>query len=127
MSVSLFSEMPFKFGSTHVLTLFHSTLGKPICGPHRAEQNRLKLKFEYRELQEVAIEHMKAALISQSIQPVLKLYDPKLPTETHTNAVLLQMVRKGSHLHPVMCEEKYHSYELKVVAVIAALTALSWE
>jgi len=92
-----------------------------------AEQNRLKLKFEYRELQEVAIEHMKAALISQSIQPVLKLYDPKLPTETHTNAVLLQMVRKGSHLHPVMCEEKYHSYELKVVAVIAALTALSWE
>jgi len=41
------------------------------------------VEFEFRELQKVSSEQLKAALVSK---PVLKLYNPKSATEIHTDA-----------------------------------------
>lgn len=67
--------------------------------------------------------------------PVLALYNPKAPTELHTDAssygygaVLLQRQQDGQ-MHPVMyhsrrttaTESRYHSYELETLAIVYAL------
>jgi len=90
-------------------------------------------KYEFGEKQQFAFEKLKAALISE---PVLKLYNPNLQTEIHTDAskygfgaVLLQKDPVDSVFHPVQymsrktspIEEKYDSYELEVLAIIGAL------
>lgn len=94
---------------------------------------RPNTKFKLYVLQKVAFEQLKVALTSS---PVLKFYNPKLETEIHTDAskygfggVLLQKDPEDCLFHPVQymsrktnqCEEKYHSYELKVLPVIGAL------
>lgn len=68
-------------------------------------------------------------------RPVLAMYDPELETHLHTDAsknglagILLQRNRDGI-LHPVSYfsrkttpeEQKYHSYELETLAVVASL------
>lgn len=106
----------------------YAVIAKPLSDLLRKES-----RFVFQDLQQVAFEQLKAALVRE---PVLKLYDPKLITEIHTDAskfgfgaVLLQKDQGDCLLHPVMymsrktkpCEEKYHSYELEVLAVIEAL------
>lgn len=81
----------------------------------------------------IACRQLKEALSSA---PVLKLYDPDAVTEVHTDAskygygaILLQKSVDDQMLHPVQFmsrrtkihEEKYHSYELEVLAIIEAL------
>ncbi|CAD7000810.1 unnamed protein product [Ceratitis capitata] len=90
-------------------------------------------KFEFGAEQLLAFEQLKAALVKA---PVLRLYNPKAMTEVHTDAsmfgygaVLLQKDSEDQHYHPVQymsrktteSEERYHSYELEVLAIIAAL------
>lgn len=81
----------------------------------------------------IAFNELKAKL---SNYPVLNLYIPKALTEVHTDAsmyaygaVLLQKNSDDQQLHPVEymsrktsdAEQKYHSYELEVLAIIEAL------
>lgn len=81
----------------------------------------------------VSCQQLREALISA---PVLKLYDPDAITELHADAskigygaVLLQKSSDDLQLHPVQYmsrrkkdyEERYHSYELEVLAIIEAL------
>jgi len=85
-------------------------------------------KYEFGEKKQFAFEKLKTALISE---PVLKLYNPNLRTENHTDAskygfgeVLLQKDPVDSAFHPVQYmsqktspfEEKCDSYELEVLA-----------
>jgi len=94
---------------------------------------RQNTKFKFDVLQKVAFEQLKVAL---TCSPALNLYNPKLETEIHTDAskygfcgVFLQKDPEDCLFHPVQymsrktnqCEEKYHSYELEVLAVIGAL------
>lgn len=80
-----------------------------------------------------AFQQLKAALVNA---PVLGIFDPKLPTEIHTDAsmygygaVMLQKNSEDQQYHPVEymsrktneVEQKYHSYELEVLAIIEAL------
>lgn len=106
----------------------YATVARPLSDLLRNES-----KYEFGEKQQVAFEKLKLALISE---PVLKLYDPNLATEIHTDAskygfgaVLLQKDPVDSMFHPVQYmsrkttpfEEKYDSYELEVLAIIGAL------
>jgi len=67
---------------------------------------------------------------------VLKIYNTEAKTELHTNvsaqgyaAIFLQRNDEDHSLHPIhyasrktmMAEQKYHSYKLKVLAIIKAL------
>uniref|UniRef100_W8B0Q9 Retrotransposable element Tf2 155 kDa protein type 3 n=1 Tax=Ceratitis capitata TaxID=7213 RepID=W8B0Q9_CERCA len=89
--------------------------------------------FRFAEEQQLAFEQLKSALTKA---PVLKLYDAKAETEIHTDAskhgyggVLLQKDPDDQQFHPIQFisrktrpeEEKYHSYELEVLAIIQAL------
>lgn len=68
--------------------------------------------------------------------PVLKIYDPSVETELHTDAsgdgygaVLLQRNLKDNQMHPVQymskkttpAEKKYHSYYLEILAIVEAV------
>lgn len=68
--------------------------------------------------------------------PILRIYNPELLTELHTDAskegygaVLLQKRKEDSYFHPVYYfnkktsehEKNYHSFELEVLAVIKAV------
>lgn len=94
---------------------------------------RKEAKFELHDEQIAAFRQLKVALTNA---PVLKLYDPKAATEVHTDAcklgygaVLLQKDRDDGELHPVQfmsrkttpVEEKYHSYDLEVLAIVESL------
>jgi len=88
------------------------------------------VRFEFQDQQLAAFKKLKEALVSG---PVFKLYNHSLVMEIHTDAfkfgfgaVLLQRDPCDNLWHPVfymsrktkLCEEKYHSYELVVLAVI---------
>lgn len=94
-------------------------------------------QFQVGEKQRRAVEELKKALTSAS---VLRLFNPKLETELHTDAsqegygaILLQRAVDDQELHPELhpvqymtrkttdAERKYHSYELEILAVIEAL------
>ncbi|KAG7305339.1 hypothetical protein JYU34_009402 [Plutella xylostella] len=85
-------------------------------------------EFEFGEEQRVAFNVLKGKLSSQ---PVLKIFNPTLPIELHTDAsciaysaILLQ--RYDDRLHPVHymskktndAEKKYSSYELEALAIV---------
>jgi len=106
----------------------YAVISKPSIGMLRKE-----VRFEFQNQQLAAFKKLREALISG---PVLKLYNHSLDTEIHTDAskfglgaVLLQRDPCDNLWHPVFymsrktkpCEEKYHSYELQVLAVIGAL------
>lgn len=94
------------------------------------KQNR---PFIWKQEQQAAFLTLKSIL---STNPVLRIYNPKAETEIHTDAsqegfgaVLLQKAEKENAFHPVYyyskkttdAEQKYHSYELEVLAVINAV------
>jgi len=81
---------------------------------------------------EIAFEALKQALISY---PVLRIYDPTLPTEIHTDAsavaiagILLQKQKSGQWA-PIAffsqatnnAESKYHSFELEMLAILRTI------
>lgn len=94
---------------------------------------RKDTKFAFKEEQRVAFRQLIEALAKS---PVLRLYNPKALTEVHTDAsmygygaVLLQKDSEDQQLHPIQymsrkttpVEEKYHSYELEVLAIVEAV------
>lgn len=94
---------------------------------------RKNAKFKMEDDEKIAFEQLRNSLVNA---PVLKLFNPKAETEIHTDAsmygygaVLLQRDEEDSQFHPVEymsrkttdMEQKYHSYELEVLAVIEAL------
>lgn len=89
--------------------------------------------FRIEDEQIAAFQQLKTALANP---PLLKLFDPALQTEIHTDAsmfgyggVLMQRDSEDRCLHPIEymsrkttpVEQKYHSYELEVLAIISAL------
>lgn len=91
--------------------------------------------FIFDERCEEAFIKLKDVLTSS---PVLKIYNPDLETEVHTDAsvdgygaVLLQKSPKDDQLHPVKymsmskkttpSERKYHSYYLEILAIVEAI------
>ena len=90
-------------------------------------------KFEMNEEQLSAFARLKDVMCQQ---PVLNTYNPRYETEVHTDAsiegcgaVLLQKSPEDNCLHPIYYktrkttdqERRYSSYELEILAVIAAL------
>lgn len=90
------------------------------------------MKFNWNIEQQTAFKTLQNKLISR---PLLAIYDPDLDTEIHTDAskvglaAILMQKGKSGKLQPISfysrqtnkCEEKYHSYELEVLAVVEAL------
>lgn len=89
------------------------------------------VKWHWGPRQENAVKNIKSLLAKR---PVLKIFDPKLYTELHTDAssiavaaILIQVHHDGPH--PVayfskLCtfeQSKYHSYELETMALVFAL------
>lgn len=92
---------------------------------------RNNIKWTWGNAQTKATAEIKTILISR---PVLKIYDPALETQVHTDAssialagILIQLHADGPH--PVAyfskkCtyeQSRYHSYELETMAVVLAL------
>lgn len=97
---------------------------------------RKNQKFIFGDQEKKAFEILKQCLVSES---VIHLYNPKLPTELHTDAsrdgygaILLQKAEDDGHLHPTYFyskktnehERNYTSFELKVLAVVNAVFKL---
>lgn len=89
--------------------------------------------FTFDEKQISAFNSLKRIMASE---PVLKIYDPDLETELHTDAsleaisaILLQRNREDGQLHPVYymsrkttdAQRKYTSYELEALAIIEGI------
>ncbi|XP_037292529.1 uncharacterized protein LOC119188784 [Manduca sexta] len=96
------------------------------------EFNEKGVPFIFEDEQRYAFNILKQMLTSE---PVLKIYNPNLPTELHTDAsscalaaILLQLHPEGE-LHPVHymsrktteAESRYSSYELEALAIVEAL------
>lgn len=97
------------------------------------ELERRQTPFIIGPAEQYAIDSLKQALASK---PVLKMYHPDRETELHTDAskygygaMLLQRNPEDMKLHPIYyssrkttdAEQKYHSYELEVLAIISSL------
>ncbi|XP_061395568.1 uncharacterized protein LOC133331186 [Musca vetustissima] len=107
----------------------YSLIAKPLTLlTHKTEREN----FKWEESQQTAFEMLKEKLIHA---PVLILYDPNAVHELHTDAsaiglagILLQST-DGKQYQPVFyfsrhCtedEQRYHSYELEVLAVVESL------
>lgn len=93
-------------------------------------------KFRFGTEEVTAFEKLKQALVAQ---PVLRIYDPKAPTELHTDAsamgyggCLLQKQPDDGKFHPVYylsfkstpAESRMHSYVLEVLAIMKCLEKL---
>ncbi|CAK1603490.1 unnamed protein product [Parnassius mnemosyne] len=106
----------------------YSIIAKPLT-------NLLKkdVEFNFDEECEMAFNELKRILCSS---PVLRIYDPDLTTELHTDAsaegygaVLLQKSPTDNQMHPVYymskkttpAERKYHSYYLEILAIVEAV------
>lgn len=77
-------------------------------------------------------ENIRQEIITKlTTQPVLKIFDPDLPTELHTDASSLGiaaalMQKEKGIIYPVAyfsrrttdCESKYHSYDLETLAIV---------
>lgn len=89
--------------------------------------------FDFDDRCEKAFIELKQILCSS---PVLRIFNPDLETELHTDAsadgygaVLLQRSPKDNQFHPVHymskkttpAEKKYHSYYLEILAIVAAI------
>lgn len=89
--------------------------------------------YNFDETCEKAFVELKRSLCQS---PVLKIYDPSVDTELHTDAsgdgygaVLLQRNPKDGQMHPVQymskkttpAEKKYHSYYLEILAIVEAI------
>lgn len=87
------------------------------------------INFQFNDIQRDSFMKLKSALAAS---PVLRIYDPELHTEMHTDAsavaysaILFQKDYKGE-LHPIHyfsrktndAEKKYSSYELEALAII---------
>lgn len=90
--------------------------------------------FIFGEKHEEAFQTLKHKLCSE---PVLKIYDPRAPTQVHTDAsamgyggCLLQLQKEDNQYHPVYylsfktTEARLHSYELETLAVVKCLERL---
>lgn len=97
------------------------------------ELERRQTPFVIGPTEQYAIDSLKRTLASK---PVLMMYHPERETELHTDAslygygaMLLQRNPEDMQLHPVYyssrktsdAEQKYHSYELEVLAIISSL------
>lgn len=106
----------------------YATIAKPLS-------DLLRKGSEFRITDEVVASFQQLKLVLTR-DPVLKLFNVNAATEVHTDAskygygaVLLQKDSEDNCLHPVQymsrkttpAEEKYHSYELEVLAIIEAL------
>lgn len=91
------------------------------------------VEFKFEHEQRAAFAKLKETLCKK---PVLSIFNPSYETELHTDAskhgygaVLLQKLPDDDKFHPVYFmskkttpqEEKHHSYELEVLAIITAL------
>lgn len=109
----------------------YAILARPLSQLLRQEQ-----QFTFGHEQRHAFEILKEKLCSA---PVLRLYNPKSPTELHTDAsamgyggCLLQKQADDGQFHPVYfisikttpAESKLHSYELECMAIIKCLERL---
>jgi len=106
----------------------YSTTAKPLSDLLQKDK-----KFQFGEAERKAFNELKRVLSSE---PILRIFDPDLETELHTDAsqdgigaILLQRSPTDNRLHPVQymsrksqpAERKYKSYELEVLAVTEAL------
>lgn len=97
------------------------------------ELERRQTPFIIGPTEQYAIESLKRAL---ACKPVLQMFHPERETELHTDAsqygygaMLLQRNPEDMKLHPIYyssrktsdAEQKYHSYELEVLAIISSL------
>ncbi|KAK9744220.1 Reverse transcriptase (RNA-dependent DNA polymerase) [Popillia japonica] len=104
----------------------YSIIAKPLTDLLRAQN-----EFVFGEKELATFKTLKAALTNF---PILRIYDPNLEIEVHTDAstkgygaVLLQKFEDG--FHPVYyfsgktseTESKYHSFDLEMLAIIKAL------
>lgn len=86
--------------------------------------------FQFTDVERQAFQILKQKLCEK---PVLKIYNPDLPTELHTDAsmhayaaILMQQSPEDGEMHPVYysscktteSEKKYTSYELEALAVV---------
>lgn len=107
----------------------YTNIARPLTNLLKAD-----VKFHFGEIERNAFVQLKVLL---SEKPVLSLYRVETKTELHTDtskwgygAILLQQNPEDHKWHPVYyasrkttaAEEKYHSYELEVLAVIKALS-----
>lgn len=106
----------------------YSRIAKPLSDLLRKDS-----QFVFGLEQQKSFQNLKDCLINE---PVLNIYRSNAETQLHTDAsssgfgaVLLQKNSEDSKFHPVYymsqkttpAEEKYHSYELEVLAVVKAL------
>ena len=106
----------------------YSLIARPLT-----DLTRNDIAFEFAEKERSAFSQLKLLLTSK---PVLRMYCPTFETELHTDAsslgfgaILMQRDSEDRGFHPVyfasgktsLAEEKYHSYELEVLAVVRAL------
>lgn len=106
----------------------YSVIARPLTNMLRGGVN-----FHFGEKERASFKELKLILTNN---PVLRIYSPTAETELHTDAsalgfgaILLQRDNEDRLLHPIHyasgktnpCEEKYHSYELEVLAVVKSL------
>ena len=106
----------------------YALIAKPLSDLLRKDRT-----FEIKDEQILAFNELKAKL---TCFPVLNLYNPNAITEIHADAsmyaygaVLLQKNSEDQQFHPIEymsrktsnTEQKYHSYELEVLAIIESL------
>ncbi|XP_075158053.1 uncharacterized protein LOC142231326 [Haematobia irritans] len=123
-----FFHVPIEKESQKRFIRDYALVAKPL-----SDLLRKNMTFRMGDQELLAIQQLKNALTSES---VLRLYNPNAETEIHTDAsmygygaVLLQRDSEDMQLHPVEymsrktspTEEKYHSYELEVLAIVEAL------
>lgn len=106
----------------------YSLIAKPMTDLLKKD-----VEFDFDERCEKAFIELKHILCSS---PVLRIFNPSLETELHTDAsidgygaVILQRSPKNNEFHPVHymskkttpAERKYHSYYLEILAIVAAI------
>lgn len=119
-------------GLTNVFRKFvqgYALIAKPLSDLTKKDKS-----FKIGDTEMIAFETLKQALCNE---PVLKMYNPNLETELHTDAskfgfggCLLQ--KHDCHFHPVFfisfkakdTETRYSSYELEVLAIIKSIKML---
>lgn len=110
----------------------YSLIARPLSNLLKAD-----VKFYFGEKEKLAFNQLKAMLCDRL---VLRLYNPKVYTELHTDAsihgydtILLQRDSVSNMLHPIyysngktsVAEMKCTSYELEVLAIVKSLKKIS--
>lgn len=105
----------------------YAAIAKPLTDLLRKDK-----EFLFQDNERIAFETLKSKLASK---PVIKIFDPKLKTELHTDAssvalaAILMQYHPNSGLHPVHymsrktndIQSRYSSYELEALAIIEGI------